>query len=201
MVSSKTNEIFKKTALNVAITLFLLFSLKFAKFSTLSIFKEHENKEITKTQNYLFAALFIFVWIMTHVVGFVFVIIVYVTYASQKNNLGISVVLKQFYEKIVSYFTPHAYVVPLVFFVIVLLNLILMSFYIETKYTDNIIFDKSEESEEPEIDDDDRSLQSEPDNDKNGIGFIYRLVEFIYKMDLCIMVFIVFVIDWLRLIM
>jgi predicted membrane protein len=179
-----------KLFVNIGVTLYGILSLWISKFASLSIFKTVHD-DITKKQQYMYSLLFIVIFNLSLLFILVLATIFYIAYYThafpgEHNTME---VIQKFFMLIKSFFEPRAYILPLMFLILILLNIILIVFYIETKESDNIIFEKGEENEEDE----------DIDNDKNGIGFVYRMVELLYKIDFSILLFSVWIVDWLRL--
>ena len=189
-----------KFGMNIAVTLFLLVSLRLSKLITLSILEQMEGIEMTKTKQYLFSVMFTFVWIISMSMIMLCIIIIYISLHKTSNNLLEQI--QHVIQIILDYFKPE-YVLLSVIGTIILLNLLLMFYYIETKDRDTIVFDTTEKEEDDSNGNEDENSgydgSDDIDDDKDGIGFVYRLVEIIYKINFSMFLFIVWVVDFLRL--
>jgi len=197
----------RKIAMNSIVTTYLISSLVLAKFSTLSVLKANEHTEPTPRKNYAFCVMFMGFWIASMLVILAAVIVLYLVWVVKLNGgkMNLMKEVAGFFGTVLAYFSPKAYVGAWMMVALVVLNLCVMFYYLATKDTDTIIFDKNEENENlPDAEDTGVGgaaiLENDAiENDKDGVGFVYRLVEYAYKMDLCILIFTVWIIDGLRM--
>ena len=94
--------------------------------------------------------------------------------------------------------------------VIMLANLVMMCFFIETRNEnanakESVVFttetgnDTNADDDTDDISGNTPSVSPSPfEDDLNGMGYVYSLVELIYKANLPIMLMFVWIVDWLR---
>jgi hypothetical protein len=178
-----------KGAVNIGITAWSLASLFLAKLTTLSILENAQDTlaYTSAAQQYALSAMFVLIWATTQLVLVFLAVIVYAIVKKDGKTHWLKHV-GNFVEGLASFFKPNAWM-PVLFLVSLMgANVLLMFFYIETKNNDTIVFDKSDEAPDDE---------ANVDDDKDGVGFVYRLVEMLCRLDATILLFGVWVVDYL----
>lgn len=198
-ISALLNINYYKLFVNAVFSVYLICTLQAAKYITLSIFEYYEGEEFDTEDHYTFSLMFFAVWLVCIVVSFLLSALIYMLVMRSFFMIKWPLMkyVSDFYERIFVNFDPNRSLLFAGFGVLILVNLVMMVYYIVTKDNDRIVFDKAEELHDTDADDEDIGYDR-VENDKDGVGYVYRLVEIITTINSSLLVFLVFVIDWLR---
>jgi ABC-type Fe3+ transport system permease subunit len=186
------------TLLKIVTTVIILISLKLATFIMKSYLKSKTDTELGKDGMYKQMILFFTLWMILIIVLFLIIFILYSIYLNRNGDLNWNM-MKYFdhcYTTYMSFFAPNGVLLYIGFFTLLILNGLLITYYIETQKNDNIVTNSAINSKITGYDEEDD--YEEDIDDTSGIGFINNLIDMIGKIDLVICFVLVWIIDWLR---
>lgn len=180
--------------INILIIVHTISSLQLSKFFTLSIIKSQNDKEIKRVHHYMFCGIFLIIWIILFFILLGVIVFVYTLYESAmfpEKNLSCVEYFYEFFTWIKSYFTPDFYVFYIAFSLILLLNIILMIYYIETRQLNTMVYDTNplpnemnDEDDEDDIDEPDKEDIDNPlESDPSGLGFSYGMINLLSSIN------------------
>lgn len=177
-----------KIIAKLGVSLGLISSLVVAKFTSLTILRSLDGHEVTMAENYGFAILHSVVWILSMLLMLVTVFVAYTVVLNTRYGVqqSLPMFIKSYLAMLNSIFFPHTKYVLSAIGIILLINLVCMTYFIQVKKNDTIVLDGDVT--------DDTNIS----RDQDGVGFAYRLVEMMYTVTFGLVLFGLLFIELMR---
>jgi hypothetical protein len=162
-----------KVSAKLLMSVFMVASFFAAKYATLSFLKARQNEEVSDKEHHLFAFVYIGTWLASLVVCACLALFVYIIYIRTilLQHHSLPKLVQNFIAGCYEIYGKNTWFVACALLILSILQVMFMIYFIEIRAKDNVVFIG--------VNEDDTI-----DNDNNGIGYTYRLVEMMHIINL-----------------
>jgi hypothetical protein len=162
-----------KVSAKLLMSVFMVASFFAAKYATLGFLKTRQNEEVSDKEHHLFAFVYIGTWLASLAVCVFLAFFVYIIYIRTilLQHHSLPQLVQNFIGRCYGIYGKNTWFVACAVLILSVLQIMFMIYFIEIRGKDNVVFIG--------VHDDDTI-----DNDINGIGYTYRLVEMMHIVNL-----------------